>query len=96
MKFIREAYNLFIWSALVLRTTVERNEKEEENFNNHFFMGECQEPFHKMMDYASKFLDEYRGISKFVMIWLSIIAHNSPNGLYHTDDVRLSSVPIPR
>ncbi|KAL3997450.1 hypothetical protein ACH3XW_10970 [Acanthocheilonema viteae] len=38
------------------------------------------------MDYVSKFLNEYNGISKFVMIWLAMLAHNSANGLYRIDN----------
>lgn len=46
------------------------------------------------MDFAGKFLNEYNGISKFVIIWLSLIAHDSANGLYRTDKVHLSSSHI--
>ncbi|VDO17892.1 unnamed protein product [Brugia timori] len=37
------------------------------------------------MDFVDKFLDEYKGFSKFVLVWLSRIAHNSASGLYRTD-----------
>ncbi|CAG9530704.1 unnamed protein product [Cercopithifilaria johnstoni] len=70
--------------ALVLRTTY-KEEKDYKSFDEHFYMGECQQPYHKVMDYVSKFLSEYNGISKFVVVWLSMITHDSASGLYHTD-----------
>ncbi|KAK6105241.1 hypothetical protein QQG55_19470 [Brugia pahangi] len=72
-------------NAMVLRSTVKQPNKEEKDFEKYFYKAECQEPYHKVMNYASKFLDEYNGISKFVMIWLSLISHDSASGLYRTD-----------
>uniref|UniRef100_A0A1I7VSA2 NUC domain-containing protein n=1 Tax=Loa loa TaxID=7209 RepID=A0A1I7VSA2_LOALO len=72
-------------NALVLRSTGKQPNQEENDFDNYFYKGECQEPYHKLMNFVSKFLNEYNGISKFAMIWLSLIAHDSPNGLYRTD-----------
>uniref|UniRef100_A0A0R3S0V7 Sulfatase domain-containing protein n=1 Tax=Elaeophora elaphi TaxID=1147741 RepID=A0A0R3S0V7_9BILA len=69
-------------STVVLRTTGRKNKND---FEDDFYTGECQEPYHKLLDYLSKFLEKYQGISKFVMIWLSLVAHNSANGLYRTD-----------
>uniref|UniRef100_A0A0R3RNQ6 Sulfatase domain-containing protein n=1 Tax=Elaeophora elaphi TaxID=1147741 RepID=A0A0R3RNQ6_9BILA len=71
--------------ALVLRTIGGMNKKVEKTFDDHFYTGECQEPYHKLMDYVSEFLDKYNGISKFVMVWLSLIAHDVASGLYRTD-----------
>ncbi|VDM93077.1 unnamed protein product, partial [Litomosoides sigmodontis] len=75
--------------AMILRTTSNRIPKDKEIFNNHFYMGECQEPYHKVMDYAGKFLHEYHGISKFAMIWLTLTSHDSASGLYRTDAMAL-------
>ncbi|VIO98950.1 Uncharacterized protein BM_BM7123 [Brugia malayi] len=71
-------------SALVLRPT-KSGEEVWKDFNTHFYKGECQEYYHKIMDFVDKFLDEYKGFSKFVLVWLSRIAHNSASGLYRTD-----------
>ncbi|CAG9532837.1 unnamed protein product [Cercopithifilaria johnstoni] len=66
-------------SALVLRT------KAEKDFNVYFYKGECHEAYHKVLDFMDKFLNEYKGFSKFALIWLSQLAHNSVNGLYRAD-----------
>nr|CRZ25204.1 Bm7123 [Brugia malayi] len=63
------------------------SEEVWKDFNTHFYKGECQEYYHKIMDFVDKFLDEYKGFSKFVLVWLSRIAHNSASGLYRTDKV---------
>ncbi|VDO80141.1 unnamed protein product, partial [Onchocerca flexuosa] len=70
---------------LILRSTGDLSRKDENDFNNHFYKGECHERYHKLISFVSKFLNEYKGISKFVMIWLSMIAHDTANGLYRTD-----------
>ncbi|KAK6105430.1 hypothetical protein QQG55_20225 [Brugia pahangi] len=72
-------------NAMILRSTVKQPKKEEKDFEKYFYKAECQEPYHKVMNYASKFLDEYNGISKFVVIWLSLMTHDSASGLYRTD-----------
>uniref|UniRef100_A0A0R3RNS6 Bis(5'-adenosyl)-triphosphatase n=1 Tax=Elaeophora elaphi TaxID=1147741 RepID=A0A0R3RNS6_9BILA len=71
--------------ALILRSTADISYDDAEIFNSHFYGGECQERYHKLIDYVDKFLDEYNGISKFVIIWLTMIAHDSASGLYRTD-----------
>ncbi|MCP9264322.1 hypothetical protein DINM_022369 [Dirofilaria immitis] len=71
--------------ALVLRSTGDKTTTDENDFDIHFYKGECQERYHKLMNFASKFLNEYNGISKFVMIWLSMLTHDSASGLYRTD-----------
>lgn len=71
---------------MVLRPT-KSGEEVWKDFNTHFYKGECQEYYHKIMDFVDKFLDEYKGFSKFVLVWLSRIAHNSASGLYRTDKV---------
>uniref|UniRef100_A0A0R3RXM6 DUF229 domain containing protein n=1 Tax=Elaeophora elaphi TaxID=1147741 RepID=A0A0R3RXM6_9BILA len=86
--------NMFIWpncngfpvvptdhygSVLVLRL------KDKKDFNAYFYKGECQENYHKLLDFVDKFLNEYKGFSKFALIWLSQLAHDSANGLYRAD-----------
>ncbi|KAL3985846.1 hypothetical protein ACH3XW_40330 [Acanthocheilonema viteae] len=66
-------------SALVLRP------KAKKDFNAYFYKGECHEVYHKVLDFVDKFLNEYKGFSKFALIWLSQLAHDSVNGLYRAD-----------
>ncbi|VDM91366.1 unnamed protein product, partial [Onchocerca ochengi] len=70
---------------LILRSTGDITKTDENDFDNHFYKGECHERYHKLINFVSKFLNEYNGISKFVMIWLSMLAHDSASGLYRTD-----------
>ncbi|VDK82954.1 unnamed protein product [Onchocerca ochengi] len=56
-------------SALVLRPDEQEVKKD---FDIHFYEGECQEDYHKIMDFSDKFLNEYNGISKFVLLWLTV------------------------
>ncbi|VDO25498.1 unnamed protein product [Onchocerca flexuosa] len=71
-------------SALVLRPDEEEVKKD---FDTHFYEGECHECYHKIMDFLDKFLNEYKGISKFVLLWLTILTHDSASGLYRADKV---------
>lgn len=61
----------------------------DKEFNKFYYMGECEDRFHKLMDFSQKFLDEYSGVAKFVKIWLSIITHSNTNALYHLDNVSI-------
>lgn len=74
-----------VLSALILRSTGDISAGDEKDFHKYFYKGECHERYHKLMDFTGKFLNEYNGISKFVMIWLSMLAHDSASGLYRTD-----------
>ncbi|VDM92884.1 unnamed protein product, partial [Litomosoides sigmodontis] len=68
--------------ALIQRSI---NPADAKHFKDYFYMGECEERYHKALNYVTKFLNAYNGTSKFVMVWLARIAHNSASGLYRTD-----------
>ncbi|EFO25716.1 hypothetical protein LOAG_02772 [Loa loa] len=70
-------------SALVRRPNQEN--EVQKDFKTHFYGGECHEHYHKLMDFMDKFLDEYKGFSKFALVWITNLAHSSASGLYRAD-----------
>lgn len=57
-----------------------------EEFIEYFYHKLCEHEYQKAAKYMSSFLKAYDGIAKFSYIWLSSIAHESINGLYHVDE----------
>ena len=60
------------WRALDLRPAVHRNS--------------CHENYYYQMEYLKDFLKTYPDKPKFSLTWMSSIAHDDANALYHVDD----------
>ncbi|VDN03042.1 unnamed protein product [Thelazia callipaeda] len=70
-------------SPLIIRSTSGRHKTV---FDNYFYYGRCKETFHRVVNYAGKFLKVYENIAKFAVVWLSHPAHNTINGVYRIDE----------
>ncbi|VDN35268.1 unnamed protein product [Gongylonema pulchrum] len=73
---------------LILRSTGQLSREEKNDFKKYFYDGQCEEPYHKLLDFVHKFLKSYSGLAKFVVVWISKAPHESASGLFHVDKVK--------
>uniref|UniRef100_A0A1I7XZB7 Uncharacterized protein n=1 Tax=Steinernema glaseri TaxID=37863 RepID=A0A1I7XZB7_9BILA len=54
-------------------------------FKQSMLSGNCEQRYHKLLDYTTQYLNAYRGTAKFAYAWNTVLAHNDATPVFKAD-----------